>query len=123
MVQLHEPPAPQARPSVSSLHKARRVLSRTLLRSFRVPPIFLPNQNKTLVQLPIRIRPAFLCLTVLVLVCLALLGFHPTLSGKIMVHDKIQRRLASLVGQEPGLWWIGRLLWTRIGQRLVLLDV
>lgn len=75
----------------SQAARLRRSLSRYLFRSYRFPAL-RPTPARRSSDLPIRFRPAFLGLTFLQLILLALLGFHPTLGGQLGVNDKLQRK-------------------------------
>lgn len=100
VLELRDPPSASASGSAaqgttttsrrSAVYRLRRTLERSLLRSFRFPTL-KPTATRKTSDLPIRFRPAFVALTFLCLILLALLGFHPTLSGKLGVHDKLQR--------------------------------
>ena len=62
----------------------RRVLA-ILLASRRIR---WPGAKES-IALPLRVRPAFIAITAVVMVLLALLGFHPTLAGRTRVNDKV----------------------------------
>jgi len=48
-----------------------------------------PGAKSEPLALPLRVRPAFIALTAIVMVLLALLGFHPTLASRTRINDKI----------------------------------
>ena len=50
-----------------------------------------PGAKSEPLALPLRVRPAFIALTAIVMVLLALLGFHPTLASRTRINDKVLR--------------------------------
>lgn len=88
VLELRDAATPATRRTTA--YKVRRLVEKSLMRSYRFPTM-KPTATRKTSDLPIRFRPAFIALTFVCLILLALLGFHPTLSGKLRVHDKIQR--------------------------------
>lgn len=63
-------------------------LKRTLMHSVRVHVLSRSGDQDSL-SLPLRVRPAMLVLTFIVLALLGLLGFHPTAQKYVYVNDKV----------------------------------
>lgn len=76
----------------TKLARSRRPadLKRVALSSFRLQ------------SLPLKIRPAFVVLTGLTLVLLSVLGFHPTLAGKISPPVPFSDKLLHFVSRSWG---------------------
>ena len=90
------------RPASLAMGIRRRVLA-ILLASRRLR---WPGAKSEPLALPLRVRPAFIAITAVVMVLLALLGFHPTLASKTRVNDKVLSRCvppaALAPSQRPG---------------------
>lgn len=79
---------PNSRTRPTQAYRARKLLGRALLHSIEIPS---PTPQSFLTSLPIRIRPAFLALCFVCFIPLALLGFHPNLSGRLGVRFLLSR--------------------------------